>query len=67
MLDKELPRILLVLSLCLILGFARTLDAEGIVLPLPHDDQQIIIEQLGRGIVGDAVPRSLSEKDHRLS
>jgi hypothetical protein len=56
MLDKALPRILLVLSLSFFLGYARNVQAEGIVLPLPRDDQQIIIKQLGHGIVGDAVP-----------
>jgi hypothetical protein len=39
--------------LLLAAGFAR---AQGVVLPLPPDDQKMITTQLGSGVVGQALP-----------
>jgi hypothetical protein len=46
----------LVATLCFIVLTSTITRAEHVVLPLPPDDRQIIIKQLGEGVVGDAVP-----------
>ena len=56
MIGKAFSRITQVATLCLIVLAPTTARAENVVLPLPPDDQQIIVKQLGAEVVGDAVP-----------
>jgi hypothetical protein len=48
------------MSLTIVLGFllliTGTARAQGVVLPLPPEDQQKITAQLGPGVVGNALP-----------
>jgi hypothetical protein len=44
--------------LAIVLG-AVTADAQGVVLPLPPEDQQAIAAQLGPAVVGAARPREV--------
>jgi hypothetical protein len=54
--DKAFSRITLVTTLCLIILTSTKVRAEDVVLPLPPDDEQIIVKQLGAEVVGHAVP-----------
>jgi hypothetical protein len=53
--EKPLSRIKLVAILCFVV-LAPTRTAAVNVLPLPSDDKQTIVKQLGAEVVGDAVP-----------
>jgi hypothetical protein len=44
------------LTLVGLLLATRSARAQGVVLPLPPEDQQLISAQLGPGVVGDALP-----------
>lgn len=50
-------RTLLAATICLLL-VSGTARAQGVVLPLPPEDQQNIAAQLGQGVVGQALPSS---------
>ena len=51
-------RILISMSLGLLLLASGSARAQGVVLPLPQQDQQNITAQLGPGVVGNALPSS---------
>jgi len=44
------------LTISIVLLAAATARAQGVVLPLPPSDQQMITNQLGSGVVGQALP-----------
>jgi hypothetical protein len=52
---KSLRRLATATVLLSLMG-AQSARAQGVVLPLPPEDQQMISNQLGAGVVGSAVP-----------
>jgi hypothetical protein len=49
-------RTIVAIIFCLLIFAAGSARAQGVVLPLPPDDQQMITNQLGSGVVGEALP-----------
>jgi hypothetical protein len=48
--------IFLIITLTFLLGSSKSIRAQGVLLPLPPPDQQMIDAQLGSGVVGKALP-----------
>ncbi len=55
---NKLPAAFAVLALAVLLLASESAGAQGVVLPLPAEDQQTINAQLGSGVVGKALPSS---------
>ena len=53
---NRLPAAFAVLALAVLLLASESAGAQGVVLPLPAEDQQTINAQLGSGVVGKALP-----------
>jgi hypothetical protein len=53
---KNMLRILATFIVAFLVFLSQTVRAQGIVLPLPAEDQAVISAQLGPGIVGEALP-----------
>src|SRR5208283_6053941 len=53
---NRLPAAFVVLALAVLLLASESAGAQGVVLPLPAEDQQTINAQLGSGVVGKALP-----------
>lgn len=53
---QNILRTLVTVTLSVLLLASRSARADGVVLPLPAEDQQKVTAQLGPGVVGNALP-----------